>query len=221
MIDLMQRGVEVFPSCLCQTLARSKTAQAFVLSRFTPALTRVATRRIELLETINLYNRERVGQVVTKCDHKHCGHGVRLFNDIETLYSMTGLDDKSYPLVVQPRLKNFIDIRVIAIGDYIEAYTRENPYNFRSNMAMGGNSRPYAPTADQVEFCRRVMERGRFPYAHIDLMIFENGDVFLSEIALNGGMKGSKIDRKTLDDKKRRRLETLAADCVKNQTNRK
>ena len=38
------------------------------------------------------------------------------------------------------------------------------------------------------------MERAKFPYAHIDLLLEENGEVFLSEISLFGGTKGAKID---------------------------
>ena len=42
------------------------------------------------------------------------------------------------------------------------------------------------------------MKRGKFPYAHIDLLTTEDGHNYLSEIALNGGMKGSRITREEL-----------------------
>jgi ribosomal protein S6--L-glutamate ligase len=54
------------------------------------------------------------------------------------------------------------------------------------------------------------MQRGRFPFAHLDLMILENGGCYLSEIALNGGIKGARIGREELDQKKKALLEKLA-----------
>ena len=54
------------------------------------------------------------------------------------------------------------------------------------------------------------MQRGRFPFAHLDLMIFENGECYLSEITLNGGIKGARIGRQELEQKKKTLLEKLA-----------
>jgi len=55
------------------------------------------------------------------------------------------------------------------------------------------------------------MEQGKFPYAHMDLQITDNGEYFLLEIALNGGIKGARISRKELDQKKHEVIENLAA----------
>ncbi len=63
---------------------------------------------------------------------------------------------------------------------------------------------------DKEEFCRSIMDRGKFPFAHIDLHILESGKCFLSEIALNGGIKGAALSRKELDGKKQVVLERLA-----------
>jgi ribosomal protein S6--L-glutamate ligase len=54
------------------------------------------------------------------------------------------------------------------------------------------------------------MEQGKFPYAHMDLLITDDGEYYLSEIALNGGIKGARISRKELDQKKQNLLENLA-----------
>ncbi|MGD8448297.1 MAG: hypothetical protein PVF36_03615, partial [Desulfobacterales bacterium] len=64
---------------------------------------------------------------------------------------------------------------------------------------------------DIEKFCRAAMEQGKFPYAHVDLQITDNEKYFLSEIALNGGIKGARISRKELDQKKQNLLENLAA----------
>jgi len=210
MIDLLERGVTCLPFCLSQALSMSKTAQALIFKEWMAPLTLVITRRIELLNAISLYNKHGIGQVVTKEDQKHCGHGVRRWDNIETLYSILGLEESSYPFVIQPLLTNFRDIRVIIIGDYIEAYTRENPFNFRCNLAAGGKSTTYDLTEKQIEFSKKIMERGKFPFAHIDLLIFENNIMYLSEIALSGGLKGAVIDHHELAIKKQQLLEKLA-----------
>ena len=210
MIDLLERGVTCFPCCLSQMLSRSKIAQAMILKEWMAPLTLVITRRIELLNAISHYNKKGIGRVVTKEEQKHCGHGVRLWDNIETLYSIRGLDENSYPFVLQPMLTNFIDVRAIIAGDYIEAYTRENPYNFRCNLSAGGKSEPYTLTKEHLDFAEKVMARGKFPYAHIDLMIFENGITYLSEIALSGGLKGAMIDQHQLEIKKQQILEQIA-----------
>jgi ribosomal protein S6--L-glutamate ligase len=119
--------------------------------------------------------------------------------------------ESSYPFVVQPFLENFTDVRIIIAGDYVEAYVRHNPNNFRMNISMGGKNYTYTVDKDTKEFCCAAMAQGKFPYAHVDLQITDNGKYFLSEIALNGGIKGARISRKELDQKKQNLLENLAA----------
>ena len=99
---------------------------------------------------------------------------------------------------------------MLIVGEYCEAYRRHNPHGFRHNLAHGGQSQPLKLDAKTLAFCEAVMQRGQFPYAHLDLMLFENGTCYLSEIALNGGTKGSRIRRKALDQKKEALLEDLA-----------
>jgi ribosomal protein S6--L-glutamate ligase len=120
------------------------------------------------------------------------------------------MSETSYPFVVQPLLENYIDARIIIIGDYVEAYTRYNPNNFRMNIAAGGKSSPYKLDKEKEEFSRAIMKRGKFPFAHIDLMIADNNKYYLSEIALNAGIKGANIDREKLDQIKQDLLEKLA-----------
>jgi ribosomal protein S6--L-glutamate ligase len=82
------------------------------------------------------------------------------------------------------------------------------------NISSGGKSYPYDLNKEQVDFCFTVMERGKFPYAHLDLQITESGKYYLSEIALNGGLKGARITREELDQQKQELLEKLAASNV-------
>ena len=37
------------------------------------------------------------------------------------------------------------------------------------------------------------MERGDFPYAHIDILVTGEGKSFLGEVNLRGGLQGAKI----------------------------
>ena len=210
LIDLLERGITCLPSPLSQTLSSSKAAQALVLKTWMLPHTFVITRRIDLINTINQYNKLGVAHVVTKEDNLHCGHGIRKWDTIETLYSFMALSESSYPFVVQPFLENFTDIRVIIVGDYVEAYIRHNPNNFRMNISSGGKNYPCTLDKDQEKFCRAAMERGKFPFAHLDLHNTDNGKYYLSEIALNGGIKGASISRKELDQKKQNLLESLA-----------
>jgi ribosomal protein S6--L-glutamate ligase len=147
--------------------------------------------------------------VVTKEDGLQCGYGIHKWHSLEDVYNQFSFDAKGYPFVLQPFLKDYADVRVIVAGDYWEAYSRENPHNFRMNLSLGGTSKPYDLSNDQLALCKAVMLRGKFPYAHVDLLVMADRHSFLSEIALNGGMKGARIDRDRLDALKQDILEGL------------
>ncbi|MCF8078943.1 MAG: hypothetical protein K9K88_06650 [Desulfobacterales bacterium] len=211
LIDCLQRGIRCYPSALSQTLHHFKTAQARILGRWMLPLTRVISRRSDLLAAAGLYAKAGIGPVVTKQDHMHCGHGVRKWESVEILYNLAGFSPGAFPFVMQPFLASFTDIRVVVADDYQEAYERSNPGSFRKNLSAGGKSRPHELTPEQTSFCREVMTRGGFAYAHIDLHVTEEGRIYLSEITLNGGLKGAKISRDELDRRKQMILESQAA----------
>jgi ribosomal protein S6--L-glutamate ligase len=81
------------------------------------------------------------------------------------------------------------------VGDHAEAYERVNPHGFRKNLFQGGSSRPAALTPELLSFCRRVMARGKFPYAILDLLVNPQGQPFLSEINLKGGLTGARLSQ--------------------------
>jgi len=64
--------------------------------------------------------------VVTKQEGMHCGHGIRRWDSAEVLYNTVAFTDSAYPFVLQPFLPDITDVRVIVVGDYVEAYLREN-----------------------------------------------------------------------------------------------
>ena len=214
LVDLLQRGIHCLPSPLSQVLNGSKAAQAAVLQEWMLPLTRVIRRRHDLIEAAGEYAAAGIGPVVTKADRMHCGHGVRRWSDLETLFNTEAYNDGAYPMVLQPFVEKPIDVRVIIAGDYVEAYKRFNPDSFRMNMAAGAKSEPFALAGAVENLCRDVMARGRFPYAHLDLLIRDDGSCHLSEIALDGGTKGARTDRKQLDAIKSNVLEQCAAKLV-------
>jgi glutathione synthase/RimK-type ligase-like ATP-grasp enzyme len=197
--DLAARGVRLLPSATAQMLSASKTMQAFVLGPWMMPHTQVITRRKALLDALAGYSQNGIAAAVTKAEHQHCGHGVHRWNDLETLYNCMSLDDSHYPFVLQPFMAVTADVRAIMVGDYCEAYARHNPHGFRMNLAAGGSSRPHTLDGAQEALCRRVMARGRMPYAHLDLIITDTGATYLSEISLNGGLHGADIAKSELD----------------------
>jgi ribosomal protein S6--L-glutamate ligase len=210
LIDMLERGIRCLPSPLAQILNSSKVAQAFVMNEWMLPHTQAISRRTDLIEAINTFAKNDIGPVVTKQDGLHCGHGIRRWETVETLYSFMALDESSYPFVLQPFQEGFTDIRVIIVGDYVESYSRSNLYNFRVNLSLGGTGSAYKLDEEKEAFCRSAMQRGKFPFAHLDLMVLESGECYLSEITLNGGIKGARIGRQELDQKKKELLEKLA-----------
>ena len=209
LVDLLERGVCCVPSPLSQIISGSKVIQALLLNKWMLPNTLVISRRKNLIDAITRYNRLGIESVITKEDRMHCGFGIRKWDSVETLYSFVSMSESSYPFILQPFKENITDIRVVVAGDYIEAYTRHNPDNFRMNMAAGGSSRPFLLDEEKEKLCRAVMDRGRFPFAHIDILIDSDGKCYLSEIALNGGIKGAAIDRVELDKKKEEVIESI------------
>jgi len=139
--------------------------------------------------------------------------GINLWNSLEEVFNQAGLGTLPFPFVVQPFYENCRDIRVVVLGDYREAYWRDNPDNFRNNLHFGGKSSPAELDTGQLALCRRVMARGDFPYAHIDLLVTASGESHLAEINLRGGIRGAVISpaeyQQRIDAIHRRFLEGL------------
>jgi glutathione synthase/RimK-type ligase-like ATP-grasp enzyme len=215
LIDLLERGVTLCPSALSQVLNGSKTAQGLLLKEWMIPETRVIQRRADLMKAVQAYHQKGIQPVVTKADKMHCGYGIRLWETMEMLYSFIAFSEDEYPFLLQPFLKNIIDVRVIVAGDYSEAYIRRNPDNFRKNISTGGSSVAYELDPEKEAMCRAVMARARFPFAHIDLHITPDGACYLSEIALNGGIQGAKIKRSALDRRKQAVIDQLIRTYLK------
>lgn len=205
LLDLSRRGIIAVPSLISQLCSRSKSLQTRLCSwAMIPATTVIYTIH-DMLETLNCYTREKIGEVVVKLEDKNGGLGVFKFGSIEDVHTQAALGRIPYPFVVQPFIGGCRDVRVIILDDYREAYERYNPDNFRNNLHYGGSPRPWELTGEQLELCTRVMEQVDFPYAHLDLMITEDGTSYLGEINLRGGLRGAAISA----GEYQRRLKTI------------
>jgi len=193
LLDLEARGIILIPSATAQLCSRSKVFQARTLGRFMVAGTKALYDMHDLMHLVTAYGKEGIHQVVCKLDRANGGLGILLFASIEDVYSQAALGVLRFPFVIQPFVRGGRDVRVVLMGDHIEAYERHNPHNFRHNLHCGGTSTPWELTDDQFELCRKVMERGGFLYAHVDLLIAGEGCAFLNEINLRGGLRGAGI----------------------------
>ena len=192
LLDLLERGVRLFPSALAQQSCRSKVFQALLFAPQMLPYTIAVHDQHDMLAAVNLYGEKGIRQVITKLDRKNAGLGIHLWAGVEDVYNQSALGSLPFPFVLQPFQADSHDVRVIILGDYLEAYQRENIHNFRNNLHCGGHSQPCELSAEQLKICREVMARGKFPYAHLDLMV--SGDkTFLAEINLGGGIRGAKI----------------------------
>jgi glutathione synthase/RimK-type ligase-like ATP-grasp enzyme len=193
LLDLCERGVLLIPSGLSQLASRSKTFQAALFPTVMLPLTRPIHALHDLIEAISDYHKNSITAVITKLDRRNAGMGVHLWQSIEEVFTHASLGNIPLPFVLQPFEPECRDIRVVFLDDYIEAYWRHNPYNFRNNLHHGGQSDSCKLSEEQVKLCQLVMERGRFPYGHLDILITKDGKSYLGEINLRGGIQGAKI----------------------------
>jgi len=193
LLDLCVRGVHLIPSGLSQLASRSKTLQTALFSPFMLPMTRAIHSHHDLIEAIADYQKNSITAVVTKLDRRNAGMGVHLWRGAEEVFTHASLGNIPYPFVLQPFEPECRDIRAVFLDDYIEAYWRHNPHNFRNNLHHGGQSKPCKLSQDQIHLCRQVMARGQFPYGHLDLILTEEGRSYLGEINLRGGIRGAQI----------------------------
>ena len=195
LLDLAARQVTLIPSAVSQLSSRSKVFQTRLLRQFMIPGTVAVYDRHDVIDLVGNYNRKGIGKVVCKLDRANAGQGILLFNSVEDIYNNTVLGVLQFPVVVQPFIENVTDVRAVIVGETVEAYTRHNPDNFRHNLHCGGKSAPHNLTEAQLELCHRVMERADFPYAHVDLLVDRDGNTWLSEINLRGGLRGAKLSQ--------------------------
>ncbi len=210
-LDLVERGVKIFPPAISQVLSRSKCLQAVAFRKWMIPLTTVITVQRDLIHAVGRYGAANIGSVITKQDRKNCGLGINLWPSVEDVFNQVCFGKLDYPFVLQPFVPDAKDVRVIVIGDYQEAYWRSSSVSFRNNLHFGGRSAVYTLNGYEKSLCAAVMDRGRFPYAHIDLLMCPSGEIYLSEINLRGGLKGATINGREY----RKRIKALEEDFLR------
>jgi ribosomal protein S6--L-glutamate ligase len=193
LLDLVSRGILLFPSASAQLCSRSKVYQAALLRRFMVEGTLPVYCMQDMLETVTGYGRIGVDRVVCKLDRANGGVGILRFSSIEDVFSQVALGSLAFPFVIQPFVEECSDVRVVILAETVEAYRRHNPYNFRHTLHCGGTSLPWKLTNEQLDFCRQVMKRADFPHAHVDLLMLPDGTHRLSEINLRAGLRGAQL----------------------------
>ena len=210
LLDLTARQVTLIPSAVAQMCSRSKVFQTRLLGKYMVSGTVAVYDQHDILALVSEYGRQGIGKVVCKLDRANGGQGILLFSSVEEVYSNAVLGVLPYPFVIQPFIEDCQDVRAVMLNELNEAYTRNNPDNFRHNLQCGGNSSPYDLNADQITLCRNVMERAGFPYAHVDLLLDPAGNTWLSEINLRGGLKGATLTQQDYLDA----VEKIHADML-------
>lgn len=209
LLDLASRGVKSIPSYISQLCSRSKAFQTRLFSTYMVPGTCVIYTIHDLLKTIPRYGTDGITKVVLKQEGKNGGLGVFLFNSIEDVYTQTATGIHPFPFVIQPYISDFRDLRVIILDDYLEVYQRVNKGSFRHNLHCGGSPVKCELTDEQRSLCREVMQRGAFPYAHIDLMETDDNRTYLTEINLRGGLRGAAINSRDYHEKIEQIHDTL------------
>jgi len=216
LLDLVSRGIHLIPSATSQLCSRSKTLQARLLGRYMGPGTGVAYDLHDMLRFVGEYEEET--PVICKLDRANGGTGILRFPSIEDVYTQAVLGTLSFPFVVQPFYPNCRDVRVVVLGEKVEAYERHNPNNFRQNLHFGGVCGPWTLSEEQTAFCHRIMARADFPYAHIDLLIPPTGEVWLTEINLRGGLKGAVLTQQDYLRQVEKVHRQLVAECTGRRT---
>lgn len=192
-LDLLARGINMVPHALSQQISRSKCMQALIYAESMIPGTAVIRSRKDLELNMQAYARSGTVEIITKEDRGDCGTGIHLWRSTEDLYNHLTANPQILPFVLQPFMQDATDVRVIIISDYLESYWRKNPFSFRNNLHFGGKSGVYNLDKQQLELCRHIMKRGKFPFAHIDLLVTPENQTWFGEISLKGGIRGAKI----------------------------
>lgn len=201
LLDLESRGIILMPSATAQMCSRSKVYQTRILGRFMVPGSQAVYTLNDMLTLVSAYGRDGVTEVVCKLDRANGGLGILRFSSVEDVYNQAVLGSLHFPFVVQPFVARARDVRVVLLGEHVEAYERSNPDNFRNNLHCGGEAVAWELEEIQLGLCRAIMERAGFAYAHIDLLIAPDGTSYLNEINLRGGLKGATIDQQDYLDR--------------------
>ena len=187
--EIESRGAAVFPSLLSQSLSMSKVHQALHYADHMIPHTEVLFKRTNVRKVLRKYDKESIFKAVVKEDRESMGMGDHPCWSLNQL-AQTITKVVKPPVVVQPMLQDFREFRIVICGEVIVAKEKMNSENiFWKNRMFGGNAKIIEPSQEIVEFGKKMLKHGKFPWAYMDLLVTDH-DIFLSEINLSGSNMG-------------------------------
>ncbi len=119
------------------------------------------------------------------------GKQVYLANNIEEAAEIITAHE-AVPMLMQKAVKESFgnDIRLYVVGDKVIAgMRRSNPTDFRANIANGGQSAAYIPTADEAELAVSAVKLLGLDFAGVDILQSNNGPL-ICEVNSNAHFHG-------------------------------
>ncbi|MGB7327784.1 MAG: RimK family alpha-L-glutamate ligase, partial [Rubripirellula sp.] len=83
------------------------------------------------------------------------------------------------------------DTRLLVIGDEVFGFRRTNDFDFRTNVAGGGQCKPIALNHEQVELAMNVCQEIGLKFASVDLLDRDNESPCVVEVNGIPGWKGA------------------------------
>ncbi|MGN0804207.1 MAG: RimK family alpha-L-glutamate ligase [Candidatus Coproplasma sp.] len=130
--------------------------------------------------------------VVVKLCYGSRGAGVFLAKDRRELIKYCN-EFKCRPHLYQKFIKESFgrDLRVIVVGGKVlGGMLRQSNGDFRSNVALGGNTKPYNIDSQTAELCVKTADILGLDYCGIDLLLSENGQKYVCEVNSNAFFHG-------------------------------
>ena len=206
--EIESRGTDIFPPLLCQSLSMSKVHQALHYVDYMVPNTQILFRRFHIQNLLREYAEKNILKAVVKEDRASMGMGVHPCWSLNELAWIIVNVTKT-PMVVQPMLEDYREFRLVIFGDTIVAKEKMNSDEiFWNNGFFGGVTKFITPSREIIEFGKRMMQIGRFPWGYMDLSVTDD-DIFLSEINLSGSNAGMK--EYNLNNLKRKMIEKWLA----------
>lgn len=125
--------------------------------------------------------------LVLKKSFSSLGKGVYLIKDKNELINTVN-ENPFEPKIYQEFISSSYgkDVRIICIGKkYFSAMLRYSDSDFRSNSALGGKAKPYAPSKEFIEVSEEIARILDLDYMGVDLMIGSSGEPILCEVNSN------------------------------------
>ncbi|MBW1896534.1 MAG: hypothetical protein JRI47_05710 [Deltaproteobacteria bacterium] len=189
--EIESRGTDIFPPLLCQNLSLSKIHQALHYVDYMIPNTQVVFRKSHIQNILRDCAEKNILKTVVKEDRSAIGMGDHPCWSLNEL-ARTMIHLAKPPVVVQPMLEEYREIRLLIFRDTVVAKEKTNDANvFWRNRFFGGVAEIIMPDKDVVEFGKEMMDMGKFPWVYMDLFVTGDG-IYLSEINLSGSNAGLK-----------------------------